>query len=88
VNYRKWYIAARLDLDDAVGHTQNPGIQRLRSERGGGRDHYEKSLTSALERWRQAMNNMSQYDRTRQIPLLSSAIPIHARVPLLYFRMH
>jgi hypothetical protein len=28
-----------------------------------------KSLTSALERWRQAMNNMSQYDRMRQIAL-------------------
>jgi 1,3-beta-glucan synthase len=68
-NYRKWYFAAQLDLDDAVGHTQNPGLQRLRSKRGGGRSHSEKSLTSALERWRQAMNNMSQYDRMRQIAL-------------------
>ena len=68
-NYRKWYFAAQLDLDDAVGHTQNPGLQRLRSKRGGGRNHSEKSLTSALERWRQAMNNMSQYDRMRQIAL-------------------
>lgn len=68
-NYRKWYFAAQLDLDDAVGHTQNPGLQRLRSKRGGGRSHSEKSLTGALERWRQAMNNMSQYDRMRQIAL-------------------
>src|SRR6266436_67961 len=68
-NYRKWYFAAQLDLDDAVGHTQNPGLQRLRSKRGGARSHSEKSLTSALERWRQAMNNMSQYDRMRQIAL-------------------
>lgn len=68
-NYRKWYFAAQLDLDDAVGHTQNPGLQRLRSKRGGGRNHSEKSLTGALERWRQAMNNMSQYDRMRQIAL-------------------
>ena len=68
-NYRKWYFAAQLDLDDAVGHTQNPGLQRLRSKRGGGRSHSEKSLSSALERWRQAMNNMSQYDRMRQIAL-------------------
>ncbi|KAH9972036.1 hypothetical protein BJV77DRAFT_958091 [Russula vinacea] len=67
-NYRKWYFASQLDLDDAVGHTQNPGLQRLRSKRGSGCNHSEKSLTSALERWHQAMN-MSQYDRVRQIAL-------------------
>ncbi|KAI0059937.1 1-3-beta-glucan synthase [Artomyces pyxidatus] len=67
-NYRKWYFAAQLDLDDAVGHTQNPGLQRLRSKRGS-RNNHEKSLGSALDRWRQAMNNMSQYDRMRQIAL-------------------
>jgi len=55
-------FAAHLDLDDAVGHTLNPGLQRLRSKCGGSHNHSEKSLTSALERWRQGMNNMSQYD--------------------------
>ena len=30
-NYRKWYFAAQLDLDDAVGHSNNPGLQRLKS---------------------------------------------------------
>ncbi|EMD36733.1 glycosyltransferase family 48 protein [Gelatoporia subvermispora B] len=69
-NYRKWYFAAQLDLDDAVGHTQNPGLQRLKSvKKKGGRNASEKSLQSALDRWRQAMNNMSQYDRMRQIAL-------------------
>ncbi|KAA1471980.1 1-3-beta-glucan synthase [Dentipellis sp. KUC8613] len=67
-NYRQWYFAAQLDLDDAVGQTQNPGLQRLKSKRGG-KNHSEKSLGSATERWRQAMNNMSQYDRMRQIAL-------------------
>ena len=67
-NYRKWYFAAQLDLDDAVGQTQNPGLNRLRSTRGK-RPAHEKSLATALERWRQAMNNMSQYDRLRQIAL-------------------
>ncbi|KAF8496308.1 1,3-beta-glucan synthase [Gautieria morchelliformis] len=62
-NYRKWYFAAQLDLDDAVGATQNPGLQRLKSVKR------EKSLQSAHERWRQAMNNMSQYDRLRQLAL-------------------
>ncbi|CAL1710231.1 unnamed protein product [Somion occarium] len=69
-NYRKWYFAAQLDLDDAVGHTQNPGLQRLKSVKSRGpKNVHEKSLNSALDRWRQAMNNMSQYDRMRQIAL-------------------
>ncbi|KAK0469300.1 1,3-beta-glucan synthase [Desarmillaria tabescens] len=69
-NYRKWYFAAQLDLDDAVGQTQNPGLTRLKSKRGSGkRPPHEKSLNTAIERWRQAMNNMSQYDRLRQIAL-------------------
>lgn len=70
-NYRKWYFAAQLDLDDAVGLSQNPGLQRLKSvkRRGGPKTSSEKSLNSALDRWRQAMNSMSQYDRMRQIAL-------------------
>ncbi|KAG7451544.1 1,3-beta-glucan synthase [Guyanagaster necrorhizus] len=69
-NYRKWYFAAQLDLDDAVGQTQNPGLTRLKSKGGSGkRPPHEKSLNTAIERWRQAMNNMSQYDRLRQIAL-------------------
>ncbi|KAL5533050.1 FKS1_2 [Sanghuangporus sanghuang] len=67
-NYRKWYFAAQLNLDDAVGQTQNPGLQRLRSTKGG-KSHGQKSLNSALDRWRHAMNNMSQYDRLRQVAL-------------------
>ncbi|KAF8911358.1 1,3-beta-glucan synthase [Mucidula mucida] len=68
-NYRKWYFAAQLDLDDAVGQVQNPGLTRLKSKKGGKRPTHEKSLNTAIERWRQAMNNMSQYDRLRQIAL-------------------
>jgi 1,3-beta-glucan synthase len=65
-NYRKWYFAAQLNLDDAVGQSQNPGLQRLKSVKGA---KAGKSLDSALNRWRNAMNNMSQYDRLRQIAL-------------------
>ncbi|KAL1660315.1 glycosyltransferase family 48 protein [Schizophyllum commune] len=65
-NYRKWYFAAQLNLDDAVGQTNNPGIQRLKTIKGATKT---KSLDSALNRWRNAMNNMSQYDRLRQIAL-------------------
>lgn len=70
-NYRKWYFAAQLDLDDAIGSTQNPGLQRLRSQKRKSKGHKtaERQLHSALDRWRQAMNNMSQYDRMRQIAL-------------------
>ncbi|KAG9313770.1 1,3-beta-glucan synthase subunit FKS1, domain-1-domain-containing protein [Chiua virens] len=47
-NYRKWYFAAQLDLDDAVGHVQNPGLQRLRSTRRNAfRNTNEKSLQTA-----------------------------------------
>ena len=66
-NYRKWYFAAQLNLDDAVGQSQNPGLQRLRSVKGNPKG--AKHLDSALNRWRNAMNNMSQYDRMRQIAL-------------------
>lgn len=69
-NYRKWYFAAQLNLDDAVGQSQNPGLQRLKSVRGGGgKSAGAKSLDHALNRWRNAMNNMSQYDRLRQLAL-------------------
>lgn len=67
-NYRKWYFAAQLNLDDAVGQTQNPGLQRLKSIKGA-KTAGSKSLDSALNRWRNAMNSMSQYDRLRQIAL-------------------
>ena len=77
-NYRKWYFAAQLDLDDAIGAVQNPGLSRVRSvaRRGKGAKGktapataQEKSLDSATSRWRAAMNNMSQYDRLRQVAL-------------------
>jgi 1,3-beta-glucan synthase len=70
-NYRKWYFAAQLDLDDAVGTTQNPGLNRLKSQKGkiASRPPREKALNTAMERWRQAMHGMSQYDRLRQIAL-------------------
>lgn len=78
-NYRKWYFAAQLDLDDAVGQVNNPGLTRVRSVArkgkkgaktpGGTSTAQEKSLDSATNRWRTAMNNMSQYDRLRQVAL-------------------
>lgn len=80
-NYRKWYFAAQLDLDDAIGKAQNPGLARAASmaNRGGKgkvgaaaaklQNASAKSLESAANRWREAMNRMSDYDRLRQIAL-------------------
>lgn len=65
-NYRKWYFASTLNLDDAIGQTQNaalPGLAR-KAKTGAA-----KSVESAANRWRHAMANMSQYDRVRQLAL-------------------
>jgi 1,3-beta-glucan synthase len=73
-NYRKWYFAAQLDLDDAIGAVNNPGLARVRSvarknKNAAAGSAQGKSLESATNRWRTAMNNMSQYDRLRQVAL-------------------
>ena len=71
-NYRKWYFAAQLDLDDAIGKIQNPGLARAASmaQRGnaskrGSTLFGTKSLENARARWRDAMYRMSDYDRVR-----------------------
>jgi len=66
-NYRKWYFAAQLDLDDTVGQVQNTGSKSTKRPKSKVSPH--RTLDAALQRWRQAMNNMSQYDRLRQIAL-------------------
>ena len=38
-NYRKWYFTAQLDLNDAISSTQNPGLQRLRSQKHKSKGH-------------------------------------------------
>ncbi|KAG8976514.1 1,3-beta-D-glucan synthase, partial [Tulasnella sp. 427] len=71
-NYRKWYFAAQLDLDDAVGASQSQGLNRLKSLRGkpaGTKVNGDKSLAGAQARWRQVMQSMSHYDRLRQVAL-------------------
>ncbi|CAG8433089.1 10718_t:CDS:2 [Diversispora eburnea] len=52
-NYRKWYFATRMDLDDVDNHT----------------NHKPKNNDDLNGRWNQRMNQMSQYDRLRQIAL-------------------
>lgn len=68
-NYRKWFFAAQLDLDNPVGQPQSFNRLPPTSPDRGNRAYHETSLNRAMERWRQAMNDMSQYDRVRQIAL-------------------
>ncbi|KAI9833809.1 MAG: 1,3-beta-D-glucan synthase [Phylliscum demangeonii] len=84
-NYRKWYFAAHLDLDDAVGFANMKIGQASRRKRRArkaakkGDPRNEEQTLEALEgdnsleaaeyRWKTRMNRMSQHDRVRQIAL-------------------
>lgn len=75
-NYRKWYFAAQLDLDDAIGQTNTLNVGRLarRASRKAGvktspAPAAVKNLDTAHQRWMQAMHQMSSYDRIRQLAL-------------------
>jgi 1,3-beta-glucan synthase len=71
-NYRKWYFAAQLDLDDAIGQANSAGVSRLArkvSRKAGVPTASAKTLDTAHSRWRHAMAQMSSYDRMRQLAL-------------------
>lgn len=80
-NYRKWYFAAHLDLDDAVGFANMGKKARKSRKKSKGKkgDQPEDQVLEDLEgddsleaaefRWKTRMNRMSQHDRVRQIAL-------------------
>lgn len=80
-NYRKWYFAACLDLDDAVGIANIEGGTMRKSKKKNRRGRtgeepdsqeypdLDHSLQAAEYRWKTRMSRMSQYDRVRQIAL-------------------
>ena len=82
-NYRKWYFAAHLDLDDSVGFasakTKNLRRKAKNKKKKKGNEPNEAdtladlegddSLEAAEYRWKTRMNRMSQHDRVRQIGL-------------------
>ncbi|KAH8881437.1 glycosyltransferase family 48 protein [Thozetella sp. PMI_491] len=81
-NYRKWYFAAHLDLDDAVGfaNMKGKGLRRTRKQKKKKSDGQNESdvlddlegddsLEAAEYRWKTRMNRMSQHDRVRQLAL-------------------
>ncbi|KAI1099843.1 glycosyltransferase family 48 protein [Jackrogersella minutella] len=80
-NYRKWYFAAHLDLDDAVGFANmgkkaRKSKKKAKSKKGDQNQDQvledlegDDSLEAAEYRWKTRMNRMSQHDRVRQIAL-------------------
>ncbi|EAA28744.1 glycosyltransferase family 48 protein [Neurospora crassa] len=82
-NYRKWYFAAHLDLDDAVGFANIKGkkgnLKRTKKKAKGDEPQNEAEILQELEgddsleaaefRWKTRMNRMSQHDRVRQLAL-------------------
>ena len=80
-NYRKWYFAAHLDLDDAVGfaNVKGKGLKRKNKKKKGADPQNEADMLQDLEgddsleaaeyRWKTRMNRMSQHDRVRQLAL-------------------
>jgi 1,3-beta-glucan synthase len=80
-NYRKWYFAAHLDLDDAVGFaniTAKGKKRNRKNKKAAGAENEaealedlegDDSLEAAEYRWKTRMNRMSQHDRVRQLAL-------------------
>lgn len=82
-NYRRWYFAAQLDLDEAVGFAnmkmkgRRAKKTKAKKESAEGEDEAAKlaamdgdnSLEAAEFRWKSKMNKMSQHERVRQVAL-------------------
>lgn len=79
-NYRRWYFAAHLDLDDAVGFANMKDKKGKRKAKKGAQNpeneqetlealEGDNSLEAAEYRWKTRMNRMSQHDRARQLAL-------------------
>ncbi|KAG0353747.1 1,3-beta-D-glucan synthase, partial [Gamsiella multidivaricata] len=74
-NYRKWYFAAQLDLDDHMGYHSAPGknkrvnLASMVPQPGAVDIETHESLAMAEEHWKARMNNMSHFDRARQVAL-------------------
>lgn len=64
-NYRKWYFAAQLDLDDAIGD-KNAATHVAEDESTVDPQH---TLTEADDNWRFKMEQMTDNDRVRQLAL-------------------
>ncbi|KAF9962526.1 1,3-beta-D-glucan synthase [Mortierella alpina] len=74
-NYRKWYFAAQLDLDDHMGYhsapRKNKKVNRnsMVPQPGAVDIETHESLAMAEHHWKTKMNQMSHFDRARQVAL-------------------
>ncbi|KAG0057207.1 1,3-beta-D-glucan synthase [Gryganskiella cystojenkinii] len=74
-NYRKWYFAAQLDLDDHMGYHSAPGKDKkvnrnsMAPQPGAVNVESHENLAMAEEHWKTRMNQMSHYDRAQQVAL-------------------
>ncbi|KAF9319692.1 1,3-beta-D-glucan synthase [Podila horticola] len=74
-NYRKWYFAAQLDLDDHMGYHSAPGRNKkvnrnsMAPQPGAVNIETHDSLAAAEQHWKMRMSRMSHFDRARQIAL-------------------
>ncbi|KAF9205277.1 1,3-beta-D-glucan synthase [Haplosporangium sp. Z 27] len=74
-NYRKWYFAAQLDLDDHMGYHSAPGKDKkvnrnsMAPQPGAVNVEVHENLAMAEEYWKTKMNQMSHFDRARQVAL-------------------
>lgn len=68
-NYRKWYFAAQLDLDDAVGDKNAATRVAENQESASIDENQQQTLTEAEDHWRSKMEQMSDNDRIRQLAL-------------------
>ncbi|KAG0074287.1 1,3-beta-D-glucan synthase [Linnemannia elongata] len=74
-NYRKWYFAAQLDLDDHMGYHSAPGKNKkvnrnsMAPQPGAVNIEAHDNLGMAEEHWKLRMNQMSHFDRARQVAL-------------------
>ncbi|ORZ20022.1 putative 1,3-beta-D-glucan synthase subunit [Lobosporangium transversale] len=74
-NYRKWYFAAQLDLDDHMGYHSAPGKDKkvnrdyMAPQPGAVSIEAHENLAMAEEHWKTKMNQMSHFDRARQVAL-------------------
>ncbi|KAF9938898.1 1,3-beta-D-glucan synthase [Mortierella alpina] len=74
-NYRKWYFAAQLDLDDHMGYHSAPGKDKkvnrnsMAPQPGAVNVEAHDNLAMAEEHWKMRMAQMSHFDRARQVAL-------------------
>jgi 1,3-beta-glucan synthase len=68
-NYRKWYFAAQLDLDNAVGDKNAATRVAENQDQSSIHQQQQQSLTEAEDNWRCKMEQMSDNDRIRQLAL-------------------